>query len=205
MRDEKQRLRSQSLLERESLARDELSQRSRLIQLKVLEFPAYLGARTVVLYSPIGNEVATEAIRDHALGLNKKLFYPRMGTEKRPDLIQINATEELQPGALGILEPTGDRVLTAADMVRLVVFVPGIAFDLEGNRLGRGWGWYDRVLSLLQDKATLVALAYEFQVLKTLPAERWDQRVHCIITEKRIIECGKTTSPSARVPKFSRS
>lgn len=198
MREEKQKLRAQSLLERESLPRDELSRRSRLIQLKALDCPPYLGARTVVLYSPMGNEVATEAIRDHALGLNKKLFYPKVGRDKDLGLIQIRAAEELQPGTAGILEPTGDRPLTAADTARLVVFVPGVAFDLDGNRLGRGWGWYDRVLSPLHDKGTLVALAYEFQVLERVPAERWDQRVHYIITEKRIIECGKTTSPSGR-------
>lgn len=191
-------MRAQSLRERESLSTAELGQRSRLIQQKVLKFPPYVDARTVVLYSPVGKEVGTEAIRDHALGLNKKLFYPRMGRDRQTDLVGISAAEELQPGAFGILEPAGDRVLTDADGVRLVVFVPGVAFDLQGNRLGRGWGWYDRVLSLLPDKATCVALAYEFQILERVPAERWDQRVHYIITEKRLIACGARTSPSGQ-------
>ena len=202
MREQKQRLRAQCLLERESLSTVEFSQRSRRIQQKVLEFPPYLAAMTVVLYSPIRNEVATEAIRDHALGLNKKLFYPKMGANKRLGLVQVNAADELQPGAFGILEPTGDMVLADADMVRLVVFVPGLAFDLQGNRLGRGWGWYDRVLSLLPERTPLVGLAYEFQIVERLPAERWDQRVSYIITDKRIIECGVGTSPSGQASRI---
>lgn len=195
-------MRAESLLERESLSTVEICQRSRLIQQKVLEFPPYVAARTVVLYSPVGKEVGTEVIRDHALGLNKKLFYPRIGRDRRTDLIEISAAEELQPGALGILEPTGDRVLMDADGARLVVFVPGIAFDLQGNRLGRGWGWYDRVLSLLPHKATFVALAYEFQILERVPAERRDQRVHHIITEKRFIACGARTSSSGQASRI---
>lgn len=202
MREQKRRLRAQCLLERESLSTVELSQRSRRIQQKVLEFPPYLAAMTVVLYSPIRNEVATEAIRDHALGLNKKLFYPKMGTDKRVGLVQVHGADDFQPGAFGTLEPTGDRVLADADRVRLVVFVPGLAFDLTGNRLGRGWGWYDRVLILLPESAPFVGLAYEFQVLESLPAERWDQRMSHIITDKRIIQCGVRTSPSGQAPQI---
>lgn len=200
MRGKKQRLRAQCLLRRESFSGPELGRWSRLIQQKVLEFPPYLAARTVVLYSPIGQEVATEVIRDHALGAEKKLFYPKLGDQKRLHWVQVMSAEEFRPGGFGFLEPVGGRMLTREDQERLVTFVPGLAFDFQGNRLGRGWGWYDRALGLLGDGAGFVGLAYEFQIVEKLPAEVWDRKVHRIITENRIINCGDGTSPAAWVP-----
>lgn len=200
MREKKQRLRVRSLLRRESLSGSELCRWGRLIQQRVLEFPPYLAGRTVVLYSPIGHEVATEAIRDHALRAEKKLFYPKLGDQKHLHWVQVSSAEELRPGGCGILEPVGDRVLTREDQESLVVFVPGLAFDFQGNRLGRGWGWYDRALSLLEQGASFVALAYEVQMVEKLPAEAWDRKVHHIITEKRNIDCGDGVSPAGWVP-----
>lgn len=199
MREKKQSLRVQSLLRRESLSAPEISRLGRLVQQKVLQFPPYVTASTVVLYSSTGKEVATEAIRDHALKANKKLFYPKFRGKKDLGLVQVNSAEEFRFGPFGIMEPVGDKLLNRQDQERLVVFVPGLAFDLAGNRLGRGWGWYDRALSLLEQMTKFVALAYEFQIMEQLPAEPWDRKVHYIITEKRIIDCGEVTSPSGWV------
>ena len=72
----------------------------------------------------------------------------------------------------------------------LVVFVPGVAFDCNGNRLGRGTGWYDRLLGGLDARVPRIALAYEFQLLEEVPVEPGDLPVHAIVTEKRVIACG---------------
>lgn len=196
MGETKHRIRAQALRRRDSLSTPELTLWNHLIQDKVLYFPPYLSSRSVALYSPIGNEVATEEIRDHALRARKKLFYPKVGREENLHLVQVESADEFRVGRYGILEPIGGKVLTKQDQERLVVFIPGVAFDLQGNRLGRGKGWYDRALGLLGERARLVALAYEFQVVEQLPAERWDQRVHHIITERRIIDCGDIPSGS---------
>ncbi len=189
MREKKHKLRAGALLQRESLSASELSLWSHLIQGRVFHFSPYLISRSVALYSPIGNEVATEEIRDHAFKTRKKLFYPKLGKGQNSGLIRVDSPEELKPGRYGILEPIGNRLITERGHEGLVVFVPGLAFDLQGNRLGRGKGWYDRVLELLGEGTTIVALAYEFQVVEELPVERWDRRVHYIITERRIIDC----------------
>lgn len=196
MGEKKHKLRARALLRRESLTTSELCLWSHLIQEKVLHFFPYLVSRSVALYSPIGNEVATEEIRDHALGSQKKLFYPKLGKGEKLDLIQVESVEELRAGRYGILEPIGGKVMTKQDQEGLVVFVPGLAFDLQGNRLGRGRGWYDRALELMGVEARFVALAYEFQVEKDLPAEGWDRKVHHIITERRIIDCRDIPSRS---------
>ncbi len=200
MGEKKQALRAQALLRRDSLTASEITLWSRLIQERVLRFSPYLLSRTVALYSPVGNEVATEAIRDHALKARKKPFYPKLRNGEDPALIQVESVEELKPGRYGILEPSGEKVMTREDQEQLVVFVPGVAFDPQGNRLGRGKGWYDRALERLGEGPTFVALAYEFQIVEQVSAERWDRKVHHIITERRIIDCGDLASPVGSIP-----
>jgi 5-formyltetrahydrofolate cyclo-ligase len=196
MGETKDKLRAIALLQRDSFSTAEIALWSRLIQERVLRFPLYLISWSVALYSPIGNEVATDEIRDHALKAGKKLFYPKLGKGENLALVRVESVKEFKPGRFGILEPKGDKTMTKEEHPGLVVFVPGLAFDLQGHRLGRGRGWYDRVLSLLGEGSKVVALAYEFQIVKELPAERWDQKIHHIVTEKGIIDCGDIPSRS---------
>jgi 5-formyltetrahydrofolate cyclo-ligase len=104
------------------------------------------------------------------------------------ELVQIDSVSDLTEGRFGILEPGGDRRLSPCYQSKLVVFVPGVAFDSRGNRLGRGKGWYDRLIKELEE-ATLVALAYDFQIVEEVPTDAWDQKVHYVISERRIIDC----------------
>lgn len=179
---------------RRSLSHTQRDLWSRLIQERVLDFPPYLKARTVALYSPIHNEVATEDIRDHALMAGKGLFYPRLTEAEGIDLVRVRSPEEMASGRFGILEPKGQETLGSDNEKNLIVFVPGAAFDLVGNRLGRGKGWYDRVLGRVGAQATSVALAYEFQLIERVPTESWDQKVRFIVTERRVIDCDRFLS-----------
>ena len=199
MGNSKNTLRTRASHLRDSLSASEIILKSRRIQETVLRFPPYLRSRAVALYSPTGNEVATEEIREHALKTGKKLFYPKLGAEADLRLVQVKGQGDLRPGRYGILEPTGDRIMTKQDEEGLVVLVPGLAFDLSGNRLGRGKGWYDRVIAALGEGVRLVALAFEFQIVEELPAEMWDQKVHHIITERRVVDCGNLPSESGWV------
>jgi 5-formyltetrahydrofolate cyclo-ligase len=196
MRDNKQTLRARALIKRESLPVSDVRAWSHLIQERVLDFSPYVLAPAVALYSPIGNEVATEEIRDHSLRVGKKVFYPKVGKGEELLLIRVRSAEELKPGRYRILEPVGTEVITEQDQQGLVVFVPGLVFDLEGERLGRGRGGYDRLLARLAEGVTFISLAYEFQIMEELPTEKWDRKVHHIITERRTIDCGDFTPRS---------
>jgi 5-formyltetrahydrofolate cyclo-ligase len=198
MREKKHSLRAAALAQRSLLSRSESLARSRLIQARVLQFPPYLLSRSVALYNPIQNEVETGAIRDHALVTGKNVFFPRFGPEDSLELIKIGSATEFSPGRFGILEPTGEGRLAGRDREELVVFVPGVAFDLRGNRLGRGKGWYDRLIKEL-GKATLAAIAYDFQIVDEVPAEEWDQRVHYVITERSVVDCRSVPVQSSQV------
>jgi 5-formyltetrahydrofolate cyclo-ligase len=198
MREKKDSLRAAALAQRSLLSRSESLARSRLIQAQVLQFPPYLLRLSVALYNPIQNEVETGEIRDHALVKGKNVFFPRFRLEDSLELVKIGSATEFSPGRFGIPEPTGERRLAGRDREELVVFLPGVAFDLRGNRLGRGKGWYDRLIKELGE-ATLVALAYDFQIVDEVPAEEWDQRVHYVITERSVVDCRSMPVQSSQV------
>jgi 5-formyltetrahydrofolate cyclo-ligase len=77
------------------------------------------------------------------------------------------------------------------------MIVPGLAFDAQGNRLGRGGGWYDRLLGATGGAAVPVALAYEFQIVDEVPVRQWDRAVNYIVTERRVIDCARERSSLA--------
>jgi 5-formyltetrahydrofolate cyclo-ligase len=196
--ERKRVLRAGALSQRNALTRTQALSLSRLVQERALRFAPYLAARAIALYSSIETEVATEAIRDHAWENGKKVFFPKLGYQKRPELTEARVGRDFRRGRFGILEPAGDTPLDRREQA-LVFFVPGVAFDVRGNRLGRGIGWYDRLLQDWDGKATFVGLAYDFQIVGEVPAEPWDQQVHYLITERRVIRCGATPSVSTQV------
>ncbi len=191
LEDSRQSLRDAALARRRTLASADCFSWSRLIQLTALELVEYRSARAVALYSPVQNEVDTAVILSDALKLGKRVFYPKLGLAGISGFARISSPAQLVAGRYGILEPEGTDALAPADGDSLIVFIPGLLFDPHGNRLGRGGGWYDRVLNGLGNRGFFVGLAYEFQLVDDLPAESWDQRVHFIITEKNRIDCGR--------------
>jgi 5-formyltetrahydrofolate cyclo-ligase len=187
------------LSRRRALGAVDVAAWSRAIQATALGLSAYRTAHSVAIYSPLQNEVGTEPMLEHALACGKVVFYPKTAQNDTPELIRVNSAAELCPGRFGIAEPSGAEPLAAANSASLIVFVPGVAFDLLGNRLGWGQGCYDRILSVLPSSATFVALAYEFQIVPVLPIEAWDRRVHYIVTERRTIDCARTPAQSLQI------
>lgn len=74
-----------------------------------------------------------------------------------------------------------------------VVFIPGVAFDLQGNRLGRGGGYYDYYLAEQNPQALRVAIAYDFQVVENLPCEDHDQKMDYLFTSTQIYKFFRST------------
>jgi 5-formyltetrahydrofolate cyclo-ligase len=200
MGDSKSSIRALAAKLRNSLSAAEVEQQSGLVQDRALRLPVYLEATAIALYSATGNEVATEAIRRHALSTGKRIYFPRLTADAGLQWVAPADSKAFRAGQYGILEPTGNDVLGAKDAAGLVVFVPGLAFDGYGHRLGRGQGWYDRALATLDDRAVAVALAYEFQIMDRIPVEPWDRPVQFIVTEGRIIDCREDALTSGRVP-----
>jgi 5-formyltetrahydrofolate cyclo-ligase len=193
--EKKLALREAALSRRNALSEHQCLLRSAAIQTRAIQLPAYASARSVVLYSPVQNEVRTEEILEKALTLGRRVFYPRTIMDGTGQFIRISSSADLRAGRYGILEPTGTEELSDGDLDSLIAFIPGVAFDAAGNRLGRGQGWYDRILTGLGSQATLVALAYDFQVVEEVPTDAWDRKVHYIVTETNVIDCGAVNTP----------
>ncbi|MGH7832203.1 MAG: 5-formyltetrahydrofolate cyclo-ligase [Candidatus Binatia bacterium] len=189
MSDQKKALRTELLWRRDSLPAASIQLWNRLIQERTVSLELYRASPAVALYSPTGSEVDTTRIRDHAFQLGKSVYYPRWSKAGHLELIRIESPAQLQPGAYGILEPMSGASLRHEERKNLLAIVPGVAFDLRGNRLGRGKGMYDRLLAQLGDIAGSVAVAYEAQIVEQIPVQSWDRKMDCIITEERIIDC----------------
>jgi 5-formyltetrahydrofolate cyclo-ligase len=193
--ESKPALRKALIARRMALPEHEWVARSRAIQARALRMSAYVAAHSVALYSATQREVATNEILAAALAEGRKVFCPKLAGHGADGFVQVKRADELGAGRYGILEPRGAEYLTEEDLERLIVFVPGVAFDVSGNRLGRGSGWYDRVLSSLGDRAALAALAFDFQVVVKIPSESWDRKVHWIVTETKLIDCSAANAP----------
>lgn len=162
------------------------AQLSLQVQKQFLISEGFAQAKTVALYSPINNEVATEQIFSAARGLAKQVYYPRVNGDDL-EFVEVLATTDLSPGTFGIAEPAAGKKISVAKLDLIVV--PGVAFDLRGHRLGYGRGYYDRLLARMSVETVAVGLSFEMQFSRLLPAEGHDRPLDYIATETRFIPC----------------
>jgi len=155
------------------------------IQDALLALPEYVTADAVALYFAVNNEVSTEKVIIQTLSVGKVLFLPAL--EAGAMLFRrVTAWEDLVAGSFGIMQPSGGCEAADPEEIGLIV-VPGVGFDLSGQRIGYGKGYYDRTLHRLEGKGKLTALCYEFQLVGSLAGEQHDVNMDRIITERRII------------------
>jgi 5-formyltetrahydrofolate cyclo-ligase len=189
MLDEKKQLRKLLRSQRRALSATEVTAKSRLIAERLCTFVPFQQARTLVLYSADEQEVQTEMIWQEAVARGKAVYYPRI-TADRADLefVRRYPGDRLIPGLFGILIPPGGDLLSGLHRTD-VVLTPGVGFDRQGGRLGRGKGYYDRAFRGVLSGALRVALAYAFQVVSHIPTTPSDERVQYLTTEAEIIDC----------------
>ena len=183
---EKKKIRRRILKLRDGLSVKEREEKSKQIKEKLFSHFEFRTAKTILFYAAKGNEVETKGMIEESLSSEKKVSLPIV---KGKNLLfsQVLGYEELSPSTFGILEPEKECPISL-DRVDLII-VPGIAFDEKGNRIGFGRGFYDRFLKKVPD-AFKIGLAFEIQIVETIPEISTDIPVDKIITEKRIINCG---------------
>lgn len=171
---------------RGGLAADAVPALSAAACARALTLPAFRLARHVIVYSPIGNEVDPAALADAAVAAGRALYYPRScGAE----IEFVHSTPSaLVPGPRGAMEPAASEPL-APGTDEVCVFVPGLAFDRQGGRLGRGLGCYDRALAR-HPNAAKIGLAYDVQLVDAVPVDPWDVPMQAVVTEADIYLVG---------------
>ncbi len=144
----------------------------------------------VMIYMDYDNEVKTQPIIDFCLQNGKDVIVPVVNSDgKTLTLVQIDQNSKFTKSTLGIMEPVISSENTRSLYDVDLVLAPGVAFDLEGNRIGYGGGYYDRLLDehrAIRHLIKVYALAFECQLVDAIAADSTDQKVDGIITEKGI-------------------
>ncbi|HLD72457.1 MAG TPA: 5-formyltetrahydrofolate cyclo-ligase [Candidatus Nanoarchaeia archaeon] len=181
------KLREELLKVRGSLSLEEVKIKSKEIIKNVLRFKPFTNSAKTLYYHPRGKEADLMELMNLSLKENKPIFLPKTySADTSMKIHQIkDFNSELELGAYGIKEPKPIYPEFPRQKLNLI-FIPGVAFDLAGNRLGMGRGYYDRFLKDIS--AIKAGIAYEFQIVDRLDAQRHDIPMDFIITEKRIIE-----------------
>lgn len=147
---------------------------------RLTALPEWNAAHTVLLYSSIPGEVDTSELFSEWSG-TKRLVLPLVVGD---DLV----LKEYRPGSLvpgykGIMEPREDAPSVEASDIELVI-VPGVAFDASGRRLGRGKGYYDRLLPRLH--CPKVGLAFDWQIVGSVPVDEWDVPLDRVVSSTTV-------------------
>ncbi|MDT8443190.1 MAG: 5-formyltetrahydrofolate cyclo-ligase [Desulfuromonadales bacterium] len=180
----KRSIRSRFLAERRSRPLETCISASVEIQQRFLRSDLFQRVSCLALYSAIHNEVLTETVSIRAIESGKTLVYPRIKDDELV-FVEVRSSDDLAPGAFGVLEPRGDNAIPAENLD--LVIVPGVAFDLTGHRLGYGRGFYDRALAECRADCVKLGFAYDSQLLAALPATKHDQMLSVLITESRTL------------------
>ncbi|MDQ3885269.1 MAG: 5-formyltetrahydrofolate cyclo-ligase [Thermoproteota archaeon] len=174
---QKKEKRQEMLSIRNKLNREEVRKKSKTIQEFVINSKEFQHAEVVGAYFAFGSEVTTELIIGRARILGKRIALPRVESDKIT-FYEFTLTKSLIKSRFGIMEPPPYLHISNID----ILLVPGIAFDKNGNRLGYGKGFYDRLLT--SNRAIFsVGLAYLFQIVDNLPHDMYDQRLDAIASE----------------------
>lgn len=145
---------------------------------------AFTMAKNILLYNSLPDELSTRRFIDKWCG-RKHFYLPRVNGIDL-DILPYDRTS-LRYGAFNIEEPQGDDIADVA--VLDLIIVPGVAFDRNGNRVGRGRGYYDRLLR--QTTATKIGVGYDFQLVDAIDAEPHDIMMDIVITPSHIIHSKK--------------
>lgn len=186
---DKQALRSQLLMQRNSLDSSFIRKAEHSFLRALPQLPGYRQARVVMLYMSFGAEAPTHLLAEKILHDGKKLILPYMDTDFQiqpyftPDLSLLHTSR------FGIAEPDPRRCQKASPDEVDLILIPGVGFDRKGTRLGFGKGCYDRFLPLLRENVPKIALAYSMQLLHSLPAAPHDIPMDMLLTENGLISC----------------
>jgi len=146
--------------------------------------PQLHSARTILFFAPLPSEIDLWPLLEKSLQAGKTVALPWFDPATQTYLVRRveNLEGDIVTGRFGVREPASSCV-EMPPMKFDLVLVPGVAFDVSGNRLGRGKGFYDRLLA--KTSGVKCGVGYDFQLLEKIPAEPHDAKVNFIFTPSR--------------------
>ncbi len=178
---DKNEIRARIKARKSLLSPQEKAQAARMVFEQLEQSAAFMLAERILLYHSLPDELSTHEFINKWADM-KRFFLPRVNGVNL-DILPYDRTK-MALGSFHIEEPQGNDTVDVSE-IELVV-VPAVAYDRRGNRVGRGKGFYDRLLA--DTRATKVGVGYDFQLIdEDIPAERHDVAVDVVITESRRI------------------
>ena len=149
----------------------------------VFSMPEFVEAEAVYCYMEFNQEIITHPIITKSWEMGKRVAAPKVVGDDM-EFYYIRSFEDVTPGYMGILEPV-DTV--PADEKKAFVIMPGLAYDLDFNRIGYGGGFYDRFLASHREYSFFkTAIVYDFQIFDHFDTEEFDIPVDAIVSSKRV-------------------
>ena len=174
---DKKLLRKQIREQKRAMTEGQITEKSAALTKLFLESEAYRSAKSIYGYLPYNQEVRTVALLEQAQKDGKRVAVPKCyGDEMR--FLWLDDLTRVEKGYCNIPEPIDDGPI--ADDETALVLMPGLAFDLQGHRIGYGGGFYDKFLAE-EPNHPKIALCYDFQVLPHLETEEFDIPVDAVI------------------------
>jgi 5-formyltetrahydrofolate cyclo-ligase len=182
---QKQLIRKEIAARKAVFSKETLTAHSQKICARLVQTETFQKANCIALYYATNDEVQTSGLIEY-WRQKKKIVLPVV-VDDTLHFYAYKGEERLKKGTMGVYEP--DTTLPEAERIALeridLFVVPGIAFDRDGNRMGRGKGYYDRSLSGIFQP--VIGLCFDFQLLPRIPVEPHDRSVTCIITESSLL------------------
>ena len=177
-------IRKELLKRRDNLDKEQREQWEDMIFSNLLYQEEYRQAKQILLYISYQSEVSTRRILEYCLEQKKKVYCPRVLSLDTMEYYEVKGLDDLKEGYRGIFEPVTSQFFPKEEEALMILPLTG--FDILGNRLGYGKGYYDRYLKNYSPLRT-IGLAFQCQLWNSvLPAEPHDKRLDKIITEKQV-------------------
>lgn len=177
----KQKLRKEIAARKREHSAEQLLELSKKIMCRLEQTEEFQAASCVALYHAIPGEVQTADFIERWYKRKRLLLPLIVGDDLR--LLLYEGPDSLIEGQYGIMEPKEDCKELPDEDIDMII-VPGVAFDKERNRMGRGRGFYDRLLSKVN--AQKIGICFEFQLSEDIPVEPFDKKMDIVITEDHI-------------------
>jgi 5-formyltetrahydrofolate cyclo-ligase len=141
---------------------------------KIINSEDYINSNCIFIFVSYKSEIYTHKIINFALEDGKKVCVPKVISKDQGMIaVEIKKFSDLKPGKFNILEPV--NIKNKVDEKDIdISYVPGIAFDKSGGRLGYGAGYYDRFLNKLSSNSKKIGICYDFQIIDKVPMEEHD-------------------------------
>ena len=184
---EKKQMREAVLSKRDAMSSATRKAASEAILERLFALPQYESANVVLSYIGFGSEIETQPFFERIIANGKIAVLPRVDRASQSLVLHsVRSIAELVTSKWGIREPASDAPTVPINAIDFVL-IPGVAFDLTGNRLGYGRGYYDKLLSTANQALVRIAAAFSCQIVDAVPICSHDQKMDSIITENEII------------------